>query len=366
MATQQKQSKRISGIRSNNGLRVAMLTLIYVILGVAIGLSAFVAIDNPSDMSTSTQSVTTPGSASPAASGSPAPTGATATPAAQSTASGASPTSASSAFDVPHYSTYLTIIVIWIVTGLLEMFLVILYAAFFVNDPKNANLPLGLPVATVRVFLIVVVVLTIILFALWPDLWGSNKAVVLLFGLLSTVIGFYFGSRATADATDTSVTPVKLTLDPDSKKPNPDTKPFTLKGSLASNYATVLGTNPPQLNSVIQDAAGDDIANGDSVGVIDSDGKVEFAFKGGLPLAYSTSYLLHIEYPPMVKCDDRFVTTPTTTTTTTTPPPTTTTTTPSPTTTSTPLPTTTTTTTTTPPPTTTAPLPSTTTPAPRE
>jgi hypothetical protein len=46
------------------------------------------------------------------------------------------------------------------------------------------------------VFVLIIVVLTLLIFALLPEQWGNNKSVSFLFGLFSTVIGFYFGTRA--------------------------------------------------------------------------------------------------------------------------------------------------------------------------
>src|SRR5437867_5393324 len=71
--------------------------------------------------------------------------------------------------NVSSYAKYLVAALIGTIAAILEMFLVILYAAFFVNDPRFSQNPLGLPVGTVRVLLFGVVVLIILVLSALPD-----------------------------------------------------------------------------------------------------------------------------------------------------------------------------------------------------
>jgi hypothetical protein len=45
---------------------------------------------------------------------------------------------------LPVYAKYLIAVLILIMAGVLEMFLITLYGAFFVNEPRNASLTLAL------------------------------------------------------------------------------------------------------------------------------------------------------------------------------------------------------------------------------
>jgi|GEM_PF-2495272 len=98
---------------------------------------------------------------------------------------------------------YLVGAFIFIAASLIECVLYLLYATFYVNDPRNSGSnSLGLPQGTVRVFILIIVVLALLLFALLPGSLGDNKAVILLFGILSTVVGFYYGSAKDKDASN--------------------------------------------------------------------------------------------------------------------------------------------------------------------
>jgi len=199
------------------------------------------------------------------------------------------------------YSKYLVATLILIVTVTLEMFLVIVWGALFVNDDRFALMPLGLPIATVRVFLILLVILVILLFTLLPDQWGSNKAVVLLFGLLSTIIGFYFGNRASAEYGGAVAEPVKLTLDDASRKVSKGTNPTSLKGSLEATYKTRIGTSATVV-AMLVDSAGLPIGAPLSA-VADSEGKVEFTLNPtNIP---EGSYILRVMSPAGIRSDDR-------------------------------------------------------------
>jgi hypothetical protein len=85
---------------------------------------------------------------------------------------------------------------IFILSSIIETSLLLVYGAFYVNSRRHADEPLGLPPGTVRIFILILVTFVLIVFAMLPSAWGDNKAVVLLFGLLSSVVGFYFGSGA--------------------------------------------------------------------------------------------------------------------------------------------------------------------------
>jgi len=97
--------------------------------------------------------------------------------------------------------------IIALLGGIIETSLLLVFGAFYVNKAENKENSLGLPPNTVRVFVLIIVVLTIMVFALLPSAWGDNKAVVFLFGLLSTVVGFYFGSSKDENRPDTPATP---------------------------------------------------------------------------------------------------------------------------------------------------------------
>lgn len=194
-----------------------------------------------------------------------------------------------------------------VITIILEIFLIILYAIFFVNDEVNKNLPLGLPQATVRVFLVSIIVLVILIFAPLPDQWGGNKAAVLLFGLLSTVIGFYFGSRAIADSnTPAAVTTVHLTLDGPSKTQQ-HANPVPVRGTLDTNFKAILGIPVPSLHVVLLDQTGTPVPNTLLIAVIDDAGKVVFNFNAvfSAVTAGPVDYILHVISPTPVICEER-------------------------------------------------------------
>ena len=198
------------------------------------------------------------------------------------------------------YSKYLVATLILIVTVTLEMFLVIMWGALFVNDEANVKNPLGLPIATVRVFLILLVILVIILFTLLPDQWGSNKAVVLLFGLLSTIIGFYFGNRASAEVGAADVRPVRLALDAASKAVKSGTV-AVLKASLQAGYKTRIGASPTVVATLLDPTGVPTTVQ--LWAITDSEGRLEF--KLDTNALAEGSYLVHVLSPFGVQSEDR-------------------------------------------------------------
>jgi hypothetical protein len=84
-------------------------------------------------------------------------------------------------------------LLVLIIGALIEMALIVWYGSFYLGDSRSAY-PLSLPLGTIRVLVIIMVIFVLLVFALLPTQWGENKAVLFLFGLLSTVVGFYFGS----------------------------------------------------------------------------------------------------------------------------------------------------------------------------
>jgi hypothetical protein len=86
---------------------------------------------------------------------------------------------------------------------------------------------------------------------------------VLLFGLPSTVIGFYFGSRATSDSQAGAATPLRLTL------------------------------------------SGVPLANSQAIAVVDRNGKAEFDFSAAISPATQGTYILRVQSPSIVQCDER-------------------------------------------------------------
>ena len=89
---------------------------------------------------------------------------------------------------------------IFLLGAIVETVLLMLYGTFYVNDQQNRDEPLGLAFGTVRTFLLILIVLILLIFALLPFDWGENKAVTFLFGLLPTVVGFYYGMRSATPA----------------------------------------------------------------------------------------------------------------------------------------------------------------------
>jgi hypothetical protein len=210
-----------------------------------------------------------------------------------------------SAAGLPLFARALVAVIIFFATGLLELFFVLLYAALFVNDPSNYGLPLGLPPATVRVFLIIVVVVVLIMFTLLPDVWGNNKAVVLLFGFLATVIGFYFGSRTASAGTDNSPTSVNLSLaDPKTWSLTPPHKPVA--GTLDKNFQAVLGTPVPPVVAMLFDRASQPVSASQVTAIVDALGHVEFDFSVALGAAsVGDSFVLRVITPSSISCDQR-------------------------------------------------------------
>jgi hypothetical protein len=129
--------------------------------------------------------------------------------------------------------------IIFLIVAILETALLLIYGAFYVNAEQYKSYALGLPQGAVRVFVLIIVVLTILTFAFLPAQWGDNKAVVFLFGLLSTVVGFYFGSRSDAGSKD-----VKNDSSGDKENKDKDAKTEST-GETASKDAKKDPSQPP-------------------------------------------------------------------------------------------------------------------------
>ena len=143
---------------------------------------------------------------------------------------------------------------IFLVGAILETALLLIYGAFYVNSAAVKGQPLGLPEGSVRVFILILVVLTLLSFALLPNDWGDNKAVVFLFGMLSTVVGFYYGSRASASKIGSPGTGAE------SNEDKPDTK-----DSGTQNKSPVISTNgTPKQAEPVTAGAGSNLGSGPS------------------------------------------------------------------------------------------------------
>lgn len=193
----------------------------------------------PSDLSPTTAPVATatgtgrPGTASPTP---PTATRATATAVTRSSSLVATPAAGLGVFD-PMFGDarrFLISLLIFIVAAIVETSLFLIYGAFYVNSPVNNTQPLGLPNGVVRVFLLILVVLVILVFAFLPSGWGENKAVTFLFGALSTVVGFYYGSHQddTSSAPPVILTamPNTLTFAKKAAEPDPEPKSISVTG----------------------------------------------------------------------------------------------------------------------------------------
>lgn len=110
-----------------------------------------------------------------------------------------SPTMGLGAFDpgLGAGSTLAGWILLLVVAAAIEIALIVWYGSFYLGSSRS--FPLSLPLGTVRVLIILMVLLTLLIFALLPASWGENKAVVSLFSLLATVVGFYFGSATSTE-----------------------------------------------------------------------------------------------------------------------------------------------------------------------
>lgn len=210
----------------------------------------------------------------------------------------------SSSANLSAFTKFLVAIIVLIAAAIVEMLLITLYAAFFVNDPLNTQLSLGLPPATVRVVLVGLIVLVILVFSLLPEVWGGNRAVVLLFGLLSTVIGFYFGSRSAADSQPGGVTPVRFTLDgATTTQTITSLRPVT--GTLDANFQSSLGSGQINLVAILLNNSGLPLANSQTIAVVDRNGKAEFDFSTAINAAGPGSYIVRVQSPSIVQCDER-------------------------------------------------------------
>lgn len=88
----------------------------------------------------------------------------------------------------------------FLIGTIIEMSLLLVFGSFYFGRARDGLSVQGPEQQLVRVFLVIIVSLTILTFAFLPSQWGDNKAVVFLFGLLSTVVGFYFGSQTAISA----------------------------------------------------------------------------------------------------------------------------------------------------------------------
>ncbi len=139
---------------------------------------------------------------------------------------------------------------IFIAASLIECVLYLLYATFYVNDPNNGKgNTLGLPQGTVRVFILIIVVLSLLLFALLPGSLGDNKAVILLFGILSTVVGFYYGSAKDKDASDAVAAANKVAITASATTPTPTPGSVVINPSSTPSSVHSGATNPPPVTS---------------------------------------------------------------------------------------------------------------------
>jgi hypothetical protein len=202
------------------------------------------------------------------------------------------------------FTKFLVAIIVLIAAAIVEMLLITLYAAFFVNDPLNTQLSLGLPPATVRVVLVGLIVLVILVFSLLPEVWGGNRAVVLLFGLLSTVIGFYFGSRSAADSQTGGLTPVRFTLD-GTTTTQTITRARPVTGTLDANFQSTLGSGQINMVAILLSNSGVPLPDSQTIAVVDRNGKAELDFSAAINVAAPGSYIVRVQSPSIVQCDER-------------------------------------------------------------
>jgi hypothetical protein len=174
-------------------------------------------------------------------------------------------------------------LLVFLAAGVVETALFLVYAAFYINDERNKNQNLGLPQGTVRVFILIIIVEALLIFAMLPGSLGDNKAVILIFGILSTIVGFYYGSSkekesqesaavtqdksgksimATGPAADTLVnssTPAaKSGITPVAQQPKPIepvARPLTPVSTVPANPAPVAAVKPTVTNNVTPPAA---------------------------------------------------------------------------------------------------------------
>lgn len=114
-----------------------------------------------------------------------------------------------------------SILLLVVGTGV-EIMLIAWYASLYLGNPRREKWPLSLPLGSVRVLIIMLLVITLLTFALLPGIWGENKAVTAIFSLLATVVGFYFGSST-----------VRETIEP-ANRPGGQGQPFSVT-SLSPN-----------------------------------------------------------------------------------------------------------------------------------
>jgi hypothetical protein len=134
-------------------------------------------------------------------------------------------------------------LLVFMIAGLIEVSLFLVYAAFYINDPRNIGQNLGLPQGTVRVFILIIVVDALIIFAMLPGSLGDNKGVITIFGVLSTIVGFYYGSSKDKGSQD-SLTDMVTTLN------TPTTPPPTTPA--AKSGITPVVQQPKPIDPVVR------------------------------------------------------------------------------------------------------------------
>ena len=83
---------------------------------------------------------------------------------------------------------FLISLLIFLAASIVETSLYLVYGAFYINNPLYIRQALWLLPGMVRMFLMIIIVFTLVLFAILTNVWGVNKAVVLLFEIISTVV----------------------------------------------------------------------------------------------------------------------------------------------------------------------------------
>ena len=198
-------------------------------------------------------------------------------------------------------NVFLLGVLVFMIAGIVETSLLLVYGAFYVNDPVNNNQMLGLPPGTVRIFLLIIIIFIIAFFALLPNSWGDNKAVVFLFGTLSTVVGFYFGSRRDEETDETAIVRMSLTT----KEVAADK--FILNCRLSPGFDVTYLGKPPEIMVYLIASDGSVIVDSERVGVLDSTGLVVFDYTDMHPADKnpSTSFIVRVRRPKNIVCDDR-------------------------------------------------------------
>ncbi len=122
---------------------------------------------------------------------------------------------------------------------------------------------------------------------------------------MTTVIGFYFGSRQ--DDTTNDETDVILTLNESSKKPTSTS--FTLTGSLNAGYETAPLTKPIMIRISLLDCKGESVDDSEAFGRVDN-GKIEFVYIDDKNISTwkkkHGTYYIQVKSPKGVICSDHF------------------------------------------------------------